>query len=300
MFNYLIHPITKLKISLFSTEGKSLLKQYVRLVQIGGNLESCQQCNKHYNRLESGLADIKEQYGIGVPSDTTLKAYNFCMNCAEKLLKELKRYDSDSSTYKQIKENARKVIEKAEETDKKAKSKGINLAEFRRQGMKIRQEMGGSTVRSSVTRSNPRTIVNSTKCQHAIQIANNMLNNLNKREYFSVNFNDIYKLIMSNFKRDEIKIININPYYEEKYNTLLKELGVYMQSLKMRCSSPNRLQLINILKFFIETSDTDGGTDLPEFPTAPTFNPETPIDLKSLPIAPSKTPERPTEMMVNA
>ena len=69
----------------------------------------------------------------------------------------------------------------------------------------------------------------------------------------------------------------------------------------MRCSSPNRLQLINMLKFFISIcADTDGGTDLPEFPTAPTFNPETPIDLKSLPIAPSKTPERPTEMMVNA
>ena len=34
--NTIIHPITNVKYSIYSTEGKALLKQYVRMYQSGG------------------------------------------------------------------------------------------------------------------------------------------------------------------------------------------------------------------------------------------------------------------------
>ena len=37
--NYLIHPITNEEISLFSSEGKQLLKDYIKLFQSGGSVE---------------------------------------------------------------------------------------------------------------------------------------------------------------------------------------------------------------------------------------------------------------------
>ena len=37
--NYLIHPITNEKISLLSSKGKQLLKDYIKLFQSGGTVE---------------------------------------------------------------------------------------------------------------------------------------------------------------------------------------------------------------------------------------------------------------------
>jgi hypothetical protein len=259
MSTYILHPITNNKISLFSTEGIALLKHYVRLIQNGGNPESCQKCHQFYKKMV--------EYGTSPNSATTLQTYNFCINCAEQLLQDLKKYDSTSSTYKQITKDAKVVINNGEQARKNAERGGIDLTKIRQQGMDIRRKIG-STVRSSVSKPIPRT-----KCQQAMQIANYMLNKLYEKNRFSISFSELYTLMMHPKKSD--KIFYINPNYEQEYETLLLELYVYIQELKERCSSPNRSKLVNILRFFIETSDTDGGTAnlYEEFPSAPSTSP---------------------------
>jgi hypothetical protein len=263
MFNHIIHPITNSKLSLFSIDGKSLLKHYVRLIQTGGSrpesIESCEKCHKFYNRM----------YGTSPSSETTLKAYNFCINCAENLLQERKKMDIKNPNYKQITQDAKAAIANGEKARKYAASGGINLTKIRQTGMEIRKNLGSSTVKSSVPRSVPRSTVRFTKrmpvkCKQAMKIANDMLNKLYDTEYFSISFDDIYTLIMSTHTRD--KTFYINPHYEQEYNTLLRELYAYMRNLKMQCSSPNRSKLVNILRFFIEKSDTGGGSEFPVVP----------------------------------
>lgn len=262
MFNHIIHPITNDKLSLFSIDGKSLLKHYVRLIQTGGSRpESCQKCHQFYNRMV--------EYRTRPSSATTLQTYNFCINCAENLLQERENTNRENPTYTQITQDAEAAIANGEKAREHAKSGGIDLTKIRQTGMEIRKNLGSSTVRSSVPRSVPRSTVRSTKhmCQQAMKIGNDVLNKLRDTEYFSISFDDIYTLIMSTNTRD--KTIYINPYYRQEYYTLLDELDEYiknLKNLKKQCSSPNRSRLIDILKFFIETSDTGGGSDLPVAP----------------------------------
>jgi F0F1-type ATP synthase delta subunit len=268
MFNYLIHPITKQKISLFSTEGKLLLKQYVRLVQIGGGCE-------HQDLCTNCMCECKLMGDYGSPaSNVTKRTFNKCVKCA----------DNEMALHKGPRDNAKllNALECAENAKKLAASGNIKLTYISNQ-------------------SNPENTSSNLDytCKGVLKNIRLMLEGLNANKRFTVSLNTVYMLLLSSKKSKSKSLIRINPDYAIKYKELKNILQLYNEYFEKHCTITTKIHqsLFNIFKYFIDVNNTDGGTsqiDLNLLPTAPTFNPETPIDLNSLPIAPSKTPERPT------
>ena len=81
MYNYLIHPISGNKISLFSLDGKKLLKKYVHMVQRGGGMcdnipNVCNKCACECN--------LMKKYG-SADSNITRQSFYTCELCPIKI-----------------------------------------------------------------------------------------------------------------------------------------------------------------------------------------------------------------------
>ena len=66
--NFIIDPLTKLKYSLFSNNGKQLLKKYIKYVQIGGGLNVDLTTGVFYGVNKSGHADAAFFNNLGIRS----------------------------------------------------------------------------------------------------------------------------------------------------------------------------------------------------------------------------------------
>ena len=268
MFNYIIHPITKHKISLFSTEGKSLLKHYVRLVQIGGGCEHQDVCTNCMCECQL-MGDHEGIGGYGSPdSNVTKRTFNKCVKCADN---EMALHEEQRNIVK-----LRNAIKCAENAKKLAASGNIKLPYISKQS---KTENKSSNLDYT--------------CKDVLKNIRLMLEGLNANKSFTVSLNTMYMLLLSSKKSDVL--IHINPYYAIKYKELQNILQQYNEYFEEHCKITPEIHqsLFNIFKYFIDVNNTDGGSYLPKFPTVPTSNPETPSDLESLlPIAPSKTPER--------
>ena len=83
MYNYLIHPITGDKISLFSLDGKKLLKKYVHMIQSGGGI-----CDNIPNICNKCACECKlmKKYG-SANSNITRQSFYTCASCAQSKIK---------------------------------------------------------------------------------------------------------------------------------------------------------------------------------------------------------------------
>jgi hypothetical protein len=66
--NFIIDPLTKLKYSLFSNNGKQLLKKYIKHVQIGGGMKINRRTGMFYGVNPSGHADAAFFNNLGILS----------------------------------------------------------------------------------------------------------------------------------------------------------------------------------------------------------------------------------------
>lgn len=66
--NFIIDPLTKMKYSLFDSNGKQLLKKYIKHVQIGGNIRVDRNTGEFYGINPSGEADATFFNNLGIRS----------------------------------------------------------------------------------------------------------------------------------------------------------------------------------------------------------------------------------------
>ena len=259
MYNYLIHPITGDKISLFSLDGKKLLKDYIRLVQSGGNT-----CDKKPNICSKCACECKRMYHYGGPnSDVTRRALYTCVNCAQSKINLLKKHPNlvnDKNTLEY-------AIICGEEAKKRAKSGGINLKFRSTPRDTSRTSRTNRTSRTSRTSHMNRTN-NSANCEEVKNIIDNMLAGLNSNRTFEISLNQVYKLLFSPKELKENKLIVINKRYNSTYEKLKSTLNQYRRVIVRSCiiTQDIKSNLIKIFRFFIDNND-DGGSELPDLPS---------------------------------
>ena len=263
MYNYLIHPIIGDKISLFSLDGKKLLKDYIRLVQSGGNT-----CDKKPNICSKCACECERMRDYGEPnSDVTRRAFYTCVNCAQSKLNLLK----EQQNLKINKNTLEYAIRCGEEAKKRAKSGGINLqfkSNPRYTSRTSRTSRTNRTNRTSRTSHMNRTN-NSANCEEVKNIIDNMLAGLNNNKTFEISLNQVYKLL---FRRKELKenkliVIDSDPAYKSTYKELKSTLNQYRRVVRSCIITQDiKSNLIKIFRFFIDNND-DGGSELPDLPS---------------------------------
>ena len=64
--NFIIHPLTKTKHSLFSKDGKKMLKKYIKHVQTGGSMDVDRRTGKFIGKNNTGDADARFFNNLGI------------------------------------------------------------------------------------------------------------------------------------------------------------------------------------------------------------------------------------------
>jgi len=271
MFSYLIHPVTGTKVSVFSNDGKTLLKSYVRLLQSGGSNtpnanNPCNACNHHYKKMTQYGPTRASEYKInqsGV-SDT----YNFCINCVEKLLNEQKQGRAIDpkliSGYLQKAEQAKKIDPRLGQIREAARTYSQSYRQTPQ--AKTRQPHGQYTMIFNIV----EDFINKLRQNQVVYIGN-------KTDRNNVPLNNIYKMLFIIPKgRPVDNPIKVTKVYLESHTLLVDLLNTYIRLIaqisRTNISSSDhnmvsgqlverKKQILKVLKWFIEHDDSGGGSE---------------------------------------